>query len=139
MRKYCLIFLVVFCGRHGRRTPFVCAGALEPLFPGQFGRWKAISAPIKIKSDEGRAQVLAESGMTDSLANEYSDGAQKVAVHTQAFRDPAARTKRTPAEFGPGMHPSTVGGPSAIDQERLLLLPRQPDSGSPAPAESNDR
>src|SRR5439155_11151730 len=64
----------------------------------------------------------AESGMTDSLANEYSDGTQKVGVILRQFRDPSGAYEAYTAEFGPNMHPSTVGGPSAIDQERLLLL-----------------
>src|SRR3989440_5844760 len=122
MRKYWLILLLLFTAAVAAVPRLPAQGALEPLFPGQFGRWKAIGAPIKIKSDEGRAQVLAESGMTDSLANEYSDGAQKVAVILRQFRDPSGAYEAYTAEFGPGMHPSTVGGPSAIDQERLLLL-----------------
>src|SRR2546429_7402017 len=60
--------------------------------------------------------------MTDSLANEYSDGTQKVAVILRQFRDPSGAYEAYTAEFGPNMHPSTVGGPSAIDQEHLLLL-----------------
>jgi len=122
MRKYCLIFLLLFTAALAAVPRLPAQGALEQIFPGQFGRWKAANSPIKIKSDEGRAQVFAESGMTDSLANEYSDGTQKVGVILRQFRDPSGAYEAYTAEFGPNMHPSTVGGPSAIDQEHLLLL-----------------
>src|SRR5260370_5341519 len=122
MRKYCLIFLLLLTAAIAAVPRLPAQGALERVFPGQFARWKAVNSPIKIKSDEGRAQVFAESGMTDSIANEYSDGTQKVAVILRQFRDPSGAYEAYTAEFGPNMHPSMVGGPSAIDQERLLLL-----------------
>src|SRR5258708_2678597 len=122
MRKYYLIFLLLLTAAMAAVARLPAQGALDQIFPGQFGRWNAIGAPIKIKSDEGRAQVFAESGMTDSLAKEYSDGTQKVGVILRQFRDPSGAYEAYTAEFGPNMHPSTVGGPSAIDQERLLLL-----------------
>jgi len=122
MRKYYLIFLLLLTAALAAVPRLPAQGALDQIFPGQFGRWNAIGAPIKIKSDEGRAQVFAESGMTNSLAKEYSDGTQKVGVILRQFRDPSGAYEAYTAEFGPNMHPSTVGGPSAIDQERLLLL-----------------
>ena len=122
MRKYCLIFLLLLTAAVAAVPRLPAQGELQQDFPGQFGRWKAANSPIKIKSDEGRAQVFAESGMTDSLANEYSDGTQKVGVILRQFRDPSGAYEAYTAEFGPNMHPSTVGGPSAIDQEHLLLL-----------------
>jgi hypothetical protein len=122
MRKYCFIFLSLFTAAVAAAPRLSVQGALEQIFPGQFGRWKAVNSPTKVKSDEGRAQVFAESGMTDSLANEYSDGTQRVGVILRQFRDPSGAYEAYTAEFGPNMHPSTVGGPSAIDQERLLLL-----------------
>ena len=122
MRKYCLIFLLLLTAAVAAVPRLPAQGELQQDFPGQFGRWTAANSPIKIKSDEGRAQVFAESGMTDSLANEYSDGTQKVGVILRQFRDPSGAYEAYTAEFGPNMHPSTVGGPSAIDQERLLLL-----------------
>src|SRR5258708_1003106 len=122
MRKYCLIFLSLFAAVVGAVPRLSAQGALERVFPGQFGRWKAVNSPIRIKSDEGRAQVSAESGLTDALANEYSDGTQKVGVILRQFRDPSGAYEAYTAEFGSHMHPSTIGGPSAIDQERLLLL-----------------
>src|SRR6202521_750530 len=122
MRKYCLIFLSLFTAAMAAVPRLSAQGAFERVFPERFGRWNAVSAAIKIKSDEGRAQGFAESGMTDSLASEYSDGTQKVEVILRQFRDPSGAYETFPAESGPGMHPSTVGGPSAIDQERLLLL-----------------
>ncbi|HTF23066.1 MAG TPA: DUF6599 family protein [Candidatus Limnocylindria bacterium] len=122
MRKYYLIFLLLLTAAMAAVPRLPAQGALDQIFPGQFGRWNAVGAPIKIKSDEGRAQVFAESGMTDSLANEYSDGTQKVGVILRQFRDPSGAYEAYTAEFGPNMHPSRVGGPSAIDQERLLLL-----------------
>jgi hypothetical protein len=122
MRKSFLIFLPLIVAAMAAAPRLPAQSALERVFPERFGRWKAVSSPVKIKSDEGRAQVFAESGLTDSLASEYSDGTQKVAVLLRQFRDPSGAYEAYTAEFGPNMHPSTVGGPSAIDQERLLLL-----------------
>jgi len=110
MRKYYLIFLLLLTAALAAVPRLPAQGALDQIFPGQFGRWNAIGAPIKIKSDEGRAQVFAESGMTNSLAKEYSDGTQKVGVILRQFRDPAARTKRTPRSSGPTcIHPRSAG------------------------------
>jgi len=48
MRKYCLIFLSFFAAAMAAVPRFVCAKVHSSRFsPGQFGRWKAISAPIK--------------------------------------------------------------------------------------------
>ena len=99
MRKYCLIFLLLLTAAVAAVPRLPAQGELQQDFPGQFWRWKA-----------------------DSLANEYSDGTQKVGVILRQFRDPSGAYEAYTAEFGPNMHPSTVGGPSAIDQERLLLL-----------------
>ncbi|HEV1994178.1 MAG TPA: DUF6599 family protein [Candidatus Acidoferrum sp.] len=122
MRKYCLIFLSFLAAAMAASPRLTAQGALERAFPERFGRWKAVNSPIKIKSEEGQAQVFAESGLTDSLAGEYSDGTQKVGVILRQFGDPSGAYEAYTAEFGPDMHPSTVGGPSAIDRERLLLL-----------------
>jgi len=122
MRKFRLIFLSVFSAAMAAAPCLPAQGTLERVFPERFGRWNAIGSPSKIKGDEGRAQVFAESGLTDSVASEYSDGTQKVVVVLRQFRDPSGAYQAYTAELGPDMHPSTVGGPSAINQERLLVL-----------------
>ena len=122
MRKFRFIFLSLFTAAMCAAPCLSAQGALERVFPERFGRWNAISSPSKIKGDEGRAQVFAESGLTDSVASEYSDGTQKVVVVLRQFRDPSGAYQAYTAELGPDMHPSTVGGPSAINQERLLVL-----------------
>src|SRR5256886_5030888 len=83
--------------------------ALERVFPVRFGRWNAVSSPIKIKTDDGRAQVFAESGLKNWLAEEYSDGTEKVGVTLRQFRDPSGAYEAYTSEFGPHMHPSTIG------------------------------
>src|SRR5260370_33851880 len=122
MRKFRFIFLSLFTAAMCAAPCLSAEGALERVFPERFGRWNAISSPSKLKGDEGRAQVFAESGLTDSVASEYSDGTQKVVVVLRQFRDPSGAYQAYTAELGPDMHPSAVGGPSAINQERLLLL-----------------
>jgi len=79
MPKHCLIFLSLFTAAMGAAPRMPAEGAFERVFPERFGRWNAVSSPIKIKSDEGRAQVFVESGLKDWLAEDYSDGTQKVA------------------------------------------------------------
>ncbi len=122
MRMPRLIFLSLFTAAMAAAPRLSAQGALERVFPERFGRWNAVSSPIKIKTDEGQAQVFAESGLKNWLAEEYSDGTEKVGVTLRQFRDPSGAYEAYTAEFGPHMHPSTIGGPSAIDQERLLLL-----------------
>jgi len=122
MRKHCLIFLSFFAATMAAAPRLPAQGVLEQVFPERFGKWNSASSPIKIKSDEGRAQLFAESGLKDWLAEDYSDGTQKVRVILRQFRDPSGAYEAYTAELGPDMHPSTVGGPSAIDQGRLMLL-----------------
>src|SRR5256885_902537 len=122
MRMPRLICLSLFMAAMAGEPRLSAQGALERVFPERFGRWNAVSSPIKIKADEGRAQVLAESGLKNWLAEEYSDGTEKVGVTLRQFRDPSGAYEAYTAEFGPHMHPSAIEGPSAIDQERLLLL-----------------
>ena len=122
MRMPRLIFLSLFAAAMAAAPCLSAQGALERVFPEHFGRWNAVSSPVKIKTDEGQAQLFAESGLKNWLAKEYSDGTEKVAVTLRQFRDPSGAYEAYTAEFGPHMHPSTIGGPSAIDQERLLLL-----------------
>jgi hypothetical protein len=122
MRKSCLIFLSLFAAA-AAAAPVVCAqGPLAQVFPSRFGRWSAATSPIKIKPDEARAQVLTESGLLDALAEEYENGTQNVTVVLWQFRDPSGAYEAYTADFSPNMQPSTVGGPSAIDEQRLLLL-----------------
>src|SRR5207253_8707726 len=117
MRMPRLIFLSLFTAALAAAPRLSAQGALERVFPERFGRWNAVSSPIKIKSDEGRAPMFAESGLKDWLAEDYSDGTQKVGVILRQFRDPSGAYQAYTAELGPDMHPSTVGGPSAIDQK----------------------
>src|SRR5205814_6041893 len=65
-----------------------------------FRSWNAVSSPIKIKTDEGRAQLFAESGLKNWLAEEYSDGTEKVGVTLRQFRDPSGAYEAYTAEFG---------------------------------------
>jgi hypothetical protein len=122
MRKYCLLFLPLFAAAMAVAPRVSAQGGLAQVFPNRFGRWSGVSKPVKISSGETRAQLLAEAGLGEALSEEYSNGTENVTLKLWQFRDPSGAYEAYTADFSPNMHPSTVGGPSAIDEQRLLLL-----------------
>jgi hypothetical protein len=122
MRKPRLIFILLFVAAMAAARNLPAQVALDGVLPDRFGRWNALSSPQNIKSDESRAQMFAEVGLRNWLTREYSDGSTKVAVALQQFRDPTGAYEAYTTEINPDMQPSTVGRPSAVDHDRLLLL-----------------
>jgi hypothetical protein len=121
MRKPYL-FVMVLLAAASATVNVYAQGALDRTLPDQFGRWVATTSPSKIKREGERARVYSEAGLVDSLAREYSNGSQKLTLEMTQFRDPSSAYEAYTSEINPGMRPSTVGGPSAVDHDRLLVL-----------------
>ncbi len=122
MRRSRLIFSLLFAAAMAAAPSLPAQVAVDGVLPDRFGRWNATSSYLNVKSDDSRARIFGEAGLRSGLAREYSDGSTKVAVLLQQFRDSSGAYEAYTAEINPDMQPSTVGRPSAIDHDHLLVL-----------------
>jgi hypothetical protein len=69
----------------------VCAQSpLEKVFPDRFGHWTASSSLIKVKpASEEQSRVLAEAGIVDVMARDYSNSSQQLSIVLYQLRDPS--------------------------------------------------
>jgi hypothetical protein len=122
MRRHSFIFLSFLAAAAVGPNCALAQSSVARVFPAQFGKWKPSGNPIKAAPEPERAELFAEAGLTDWQIQSYTDGTNKVAVILRQFKDPSRAYEAYTSEFTPDMHPSVVGGPSAINQDELLLL-----------------
>jgi hypothetical protein len=125
MRKFLFISFLVFgfsavpCLR--------AADKLSSLFPDHFGPWTASSAPVKVAGPDTPTAAMdtnrtaySEAGLKDYMRRTYTDGHNEINVTLGEFRDPSGAYEAYTAGLQPGMNPSSLGPPSAVDNSQLL-------------------
>lgn len=101
---------------------FAQAGVL----PDHFGKWTKSPANLQAGNDgtpvSQRIDLSKETGETKPEIAEYTAEGASIRTVVRKFSDPTGAYEAYTAEINLGMLPSSVGGPSAIDADRLLLL-----------------
>lgn len=98
--------------------------AQQLILPSHFANWSGQPGPEGVET-EATAQFVGlwkETGRTAGEFCEYTSGSNKLDVSLQKYRDPSNAYEVYTALISPGMHPSTVGSPSAVDNDHLLIL-----------------
>jgi len=98
--------------------------AQQLTLPSHFANW---SGQPNAEAYETEAPVSwlnlwKETGRTTGEFCEYTSGDKKLDIGLQKYRDPSSAYEAYTAYITPEMHPSTVGGPSAIDDKDLFVL-----------------
>ena len=119
MRKPFLIFaLLAACAAS---APGVRA---QRLLPDRFGQWTISGSPVSPDAEPSALPdaIAKETGVTPPEGAEYSSNGMKIVVRVRKFRDPSSAYEAYTSWINPTMQPSTVGGASAVDPQRLLVL-----------------
>lgn len=124
MYKPFLSRLSVLCGVLLALAAAAPSRAQELILPGHFANW---SGQPNAEAYENEAPISwlnlwKEVGRNTGEFCEYTSGDKKLDVGLQKYRDPSSAYEAYTAYITPEMHPSTVGGPSAIDDKDLFVL-----------------
>lgn len=95
----------------------VCA-AEQPLLPEHFGAWHKESCAEK----QAQSALEAEAGKLNFSSCFFKSGTDAISISLAKYRDPSSAYEIYTSFLNPSMQPSTVGGPSAIDAEKLVTL-----------------
>src|SRR6202171_1352908 len=117
MRKYCLIFLLVFPPEMAR-APWASAEGM--VFPSHFSIWAGQPSPDSVETEY--ANLWKETGRAPGEFNQYTSGTARINVGLQKYRDPSSAYEIYTALIKPEMHPSTLNRTSAVDGDRLIVL-----------------
>jgi len=119
MRKLRL-FLTLFSAFAA--APYLSAQQLA--LPDHFAAWTGKPAPEEIETEAPVSflNLWKETGRTTGEFCEYVSGSAKVDVSVQKYRDPSSAYEAYTALLSPEMQPTTLGGNSAVNRERLFIL-----------------
>lgn len=98
--------------------------AQQLILPSHFANWTGQPGPewVETEAPIQWVNLWKETGRTAGEFCEYTSGGNKLDVSLQKYHDPSSAYEVYTALINPEMHPSTVGIPSAIDNDHLLLL-----------------
>ena len=116
MRK--LFFIAVLSFVLAAAAPH--ASAQQRVLPEHFASWTAQAATFSAPAVN--PEISKEVGETAFEISDYSSAGKDLHVTLRKFRDPTSAYQIYTSQLTPQMLPSTVWGPSAIKDGRLLLL-----------------
>jgi len=98
--------------------------AQKLILPSHFSNWSGQPGPEAVETEAPARWVnlWKETGRGVGEFCEYTSGGNKLDVSLQKYRDPTSAYEVYTAMINPEMRPSTVGGPSAIDKDHLMIL-----------------
>jgi hypothetical protein len=100
------------------------SSAQQLLLPAHFGNWSGQPSPVWVETEAplNFVNIWKETGRTMGEYCQYANGAAKISVSLAKYRDPSSAYEAYTALIRPDMHPSTLGGTSAVDGDRLFAL-----------------
>lgn len=100
------------------------ASAQQAVLPTHFGNWSGQpnSAWVETEAPSNFLELWREAGRAPGEYCEYASGTAKLDVRLQKYRDPSNAYAVYTALIRPDMHPTTLGGTSAVDGDRLFAL-----------------
>jgi hypothetical protein len=98
--------------------------AQQLVLPSHFANWSGQPSAEAYETEAPISWVnlWKETGRTTGEYCEYISGEKKLDVGLQKYRDPSSAYEAYTAYLTDDMHPSTVGGPSAIGAKDLFVL-----------------